>query len=192
MTMRAIYHKRVFHPAGLVSAVVALLLLATPLAAGAALLVPMDFSQTDHLKAYGLAYWCLEQGQSVEWLLNYRGGSFLLNAVPENEREARIRGISTEEISGSGLAAMYSEIEQNNMETVLLEKVPKIAVYVPPNVQPCIMRTSRASMASSTPASGTPSGTRTSKSCMRERQGRPDSSPSQSTRRPWRARSRST
>jgi hypothetical protein len=136
MTMRAIYHKRVFHPAGLVSAVVALLLLATPLAAGAALLVPMDFSQTDHLKAYGLAYWCLEQGQSVEWLLNYRGGSFLLNAVPENEREARIRGISTEEISGSGLAAMYSEIEQNNMETVLLEKVPKIAVYVPPNVQP--------------------------------------------------------
>jgi hypothetical protein len=96
----------------------------------------MDFSQSDHLKAYGLAYWSLERGRNVEWLLNYRGGSFLMDAIPDIEREARIRGVSVEEISGADLAAIYSEMETSNMESVLLEKAPKIAVYAPPNVQP--------------------------------------------------------
>ena len=124
-------------PLTLIAAVlIAALLACLPMSASAALLVPMDFVQTDHLRAYGLAYWCLERGQSVEWLLNYRGGSFLLNGLPENEREARIKGVLLEEVSGAGLAAIYSEIEQNNMEAILLEKSPRIAVYVPPNAQP--------------------------------------------------------
>ncbi len=104
--------------------------------AAAALLVPMDFAQTDHLRAYGLAFWSLERGQNVEWLLNYRGGSFLLSSHPEIGREARIKGVLIEEISGSDLASIYSEIEANNMESVLLEKAPRIAVYAPPNLQP--------------------------------------------------------
>ncbi len=116
-------------------AVTALSLL-VPLVASAALLVPMDLSQTDHLKAYGLAYWSLERGRNVEWLLNYRGGSFTMDAIPEIEREARIRGVYVEEISGADLAAIYSEMETSNMESVLLEKAPRIAVYAPPNVQP--------------------------------------------------------
>jgi len=105
-------------------------------AAASSVLVPMDFSQTDHLKAYGLAYWSLEHGQNVEWLLNYRGGSFLMNGLPEIEREARIRGVYFEELSAADVASIYAEIEENNMESVLLEKAPRIAVYAPPNVQP--------------------------------------------------------
>lgn len=112
------------------------LLLLVPTACRGALLVPMDFKQTDHLRAYGLAYWSLERGQNVEWLLNYRGGCFLLNDHPDIEREARIKGVYLEEISGAALATIYSEIESANMESVLLEMAPKIAVYAPPNIQP--------------------------------------------------------
>jgi hypothetical protein len=117
---------------------VALVLAVLPLPAlsSAALLVPMDFTQTDHLKAYGLAFWSLERGQNVEWLLNYRGGSFVVNDHPEIAREARIKGVYVEELSGSQLAAIYGEVEAENMEVVLLEKAPRIAVYAPPNIQP--------------------------------------------------------
>lgn len=102
----------------------------------ARILIPMDLDQSDHLRAYGLAYWCLEQGVNVEWLLNYRGGSFL---IPESDlvrHEAAVRGIRAQEVSGSELATLMSTIEHENMESVLLEKAPRIAVYVPPGNEP--------------------------------------------------------
>lgn len=92
----------------------------------------MDLKQTDHLKAYGVAYWTLEQGINVEWLLNYRGGSFLIDHYPAIERELRLRGVSFSIISGAEAAKIYAIIEENNMEVVLLEKAPAIAVYQSP------------------------------------------------------------
>src|SRR5262245_41215768 len=105
-------------------------------AAEAKLLIPMDDRQTDHLKAYGLTYWVLAQGQKGEWLLNYRGGSFLLADTPENEREANIRGVSFERVGGGQETAIRAEIADNNMEAVILEKAPRVAVYIPPNTPP--------------------------------------------------------
>ena len=95
-------------------------------------LIPMDLKQTDHLKAYGVAYWILEQGVNVEWLLNYRGGSFLMDYNNALERLCRIRGVSYSKISGSTAAQIYANIEENNMEVVLLEKAPVVAVYQSP------------------------------------------------------------
>ncbi len=113
-------------------ALLAALVLLAPAGARARLLIPMDLTQTDHLKAYGIAYFALEAGQTVEWLLNYRGGSFLLEDTPDNRRTALLRGVRLEETTGAGEAAIYGEIEQNNMDVMLLEKAPRIAVYVPP------------------------------------------------------------
>jgi hypothetical protein len=96
----------------------------------------MDLSQTNHLKAYGIAYWALTKGVNVEWLLNYRGGSFLMQIFPGLESEFLIRGIAIEKINSVAVNQIYAEIEQENMERVLLEKAPKIAVYTPPNKQP--------------------------------------------------------
>lgn len=92
----------------------------------------MDLKQTDHLKAYGVAYWTLEKGINVEWLLNYRGGSFLMDHNVAIERELRVRGVSYENTSGSQAAQIYATIEENNMEVVLLEKAPAIAIYQSP------------------------------------------------------------
>jgi len=113
-------------------------LLAVPFsgAYASALLVPMDLTQTNHLKAYGLAYYVLEKGENVRWLLNYRGGSFLL---PDNAAfllEAEARNVKVERVTGSDVATIMKTIEHENMEVVLLEKAPKIAVYAPPNKQP--------------------------------------------------------
>ena len=99
-------------------------------------LIPMDFSQTDHLKAYGVAYWSLQHGVNVEWLLNYRGGSFLMPVFPGLEAECRLRGVKYEIITASQVNNIYATIERENMERVLLEKAPKVAVYTPPNKQP--------------------------------------------------------
>ena len=112
----------------------ALLLLAG--SAHAKLLVPMDDSQTNHLKAYGLTYWALTKGVQAEWLLNYRGGSFLLPDDAATEREANIRGVSTEAVSGSAEATIRATIADENMEVVRLEKAPRVAVYIPPNAPP--------------------------------------------------------
>jgi len=104
--------------------------------ARAELLVPMDPVQTDHLRAYGLTYWALQQGFHGEWLLNYRGGSFLL---PDNARvssEAAVRGVLVEAVSGAQVAQIRAEIADNNMESVKLETAPRIAVYVPPTAPP--------------------------------------------------------
>ena len=100
------------------------------------ILIPMDFSQSDHLKSYGVAFWSLKQGINVEWLLNYRGGSFLIDSYSIIENECKLRGIVYEKINASILGSILAEIESNNMDIVLLEKKPKIAVYAPPGNQP--------------------------------------------------------
>ncbi len=100
------------------------------------LLIPMDQSQRNHLKAYGAAFWALERGAPVEWLLNYRGGSFLMRLDPLIEREVRIRGVDVSKISENETAHIYAEVDRNNMEVIRLEKAPKIAIYTPPNSQP--------------------------------------------------------
>jgi hypothetical protein len=118
--------------AGLVAAMA--VLLAVP--AGADLLVPMDLAQTDHLKAYGLAYWALERGESVEWLLNYRGGSFLLPDGESVIRQARVMGVHVEPVGAGDVAQIHTEIEASNMEVVLLETAPRVAIYAPPGFEP--------------------------------------------------------
>ena len=100
------------------------------------LLVPMDTPQRNHLKSYGLAFWILERGISVEWLLNYQGGAFLIEYHPLIASEAQIRGITSLQISAAQAAQIYAEIDESNMDGVNLEKAPKIAVYTPPNKQP--------------------------------------------------------
>ena len=104
-------------------------------AQGQKLFIPMDLKQTDHLKAYGVAYWALDHGVNVEWLLNYRSGSFLLDDQAEIERECRVRGVAFSTVGGSELAQMYADIEAGNMEVVMLEKAPEIGIYTPQNKQ---------------------------------------------------------
>ena len=105
---------------------------------GQKLLIPMDLSQTNHLKAYGIAFLALTKDVQVDWLLNYRGGSFMLDAIPDIVTECRIRGVSFDEVGGADAAAIYAEVqaEGSNTEVVRLEKAPKIAVYAPPGFRP--------------------------------------------------------
>lgn len=103
------------------------------------ILLPMDeVSQKNHLKAYGITYWCLDKQYKASWLLNYRGGSFLLPDAPEIRKECQIRGVSFEILSVSDANQILNEIASPsvNMETVVLEKAPKIAVYTPKGKQP--------------------------------------------------------
>ncbi len=100
------------------------------------LLVPMDDAQSDHLKAYGLTFGALKAGLKAEWLLNYRGGSFLLPDVDELRREAALDGIAIEPMDDATLAAVRTLIQNANMDSVPLEKAPKIAVYTPPDAAP--------------------------------------------------------
>jgi len=103
------------------------------------LLLPMDeTTQQNHLKAYGITYWCLSKDYKASWLLNYRGGSFLLPDVEEIRKECQIRGVSFEVLSDSEEALILNEISSpsQNMESVILEKAPKIAVYTPKGKQP--------------------------------------------------------
>src|SRR5690606_20903019 len=112
------------------------LALLAPLRAGAHdLLIPMDEAQSDHLKAYGAVYWALEQGISMDWLLNYRGGSFLAPDDDGLAAELRVRGVRYESVSGGPILA---EVESPavNMAAVRLEKTPKIAVYAPAQTLP--------------------------------------------------------
>ncbi|MCH7934678.1 MAG: asparagine synthetase B, partial [Gemmatimonadetes bacterium] len=104
--------------------------------AAQSLLVPMDRVQENHLKAYGLTYWALEQYGEAEWLLNYRGGSFLLPDMQGLRRQAALRGITIEAVSGADIAGIRAVIADSNMETVILEKAPKVAIYTPPNSTP--------------------------------------------------------
>jgi hypothetical protein len=114
-----------------------LALLAIP-AFATKLLIPMDGSQRDHLKAYGIAFWTLQRDVPVEWLLNYRGGSFMIDHFQAIEQECLVRGVTHQVIAEAQAAAILAEIAdpEVNMEAVKLEKAPKIAVYAPESFQP--------------------------------------------------------
>jgi hypothetical protein len=100
------------------------------------LLVPMDDQQQNHLKAYGLTFSALKAGMKAEWLLNYRGGSFLLPDTPELRRRAGLDGISAEAVDGGQVSAIRAEISNSNMDAIPLEKAPRVAVYTPPDAPP--------------------------------------------------------
>ncbi len=104
----------------------------------AQLLVPMDKSQSNHLKAYGIAYWVLQHGGEISWLLNYRGGSFLLPYSTEIESECMLRNVTAEVLSDARVNAIRYEIGDAaaNMDEVPLQKAPRIAVYSPKNKLP--------------------------------------------------------
>ncbi|MCX7954497.1 MAG: asparagine synthetase B [Bacteroidales bacterium] len=102
------------------------------------LLIPMDEEQTNHLKAYGIVYWVLQNGIEVQWLLNYRGGSFMCVYNIKIHNECNIRGVKCEIITDAKATSIIDYISQPdvNMDVVKLEKAPKIAVYAPPNKLP--------------------------------------------------------
>lgn len=103
------------------------------------ILLPMDeSSQKNHLKAYGITFWSLSKNYKASWLLNYRGGSFLLPDASEIRKECQIRGVSFEILSDAQQEKISNEIASpsQNMETVILERVPKIAVYTPKGKKP--------------------------------------------------------
>lgn len=102
------------------------------------ILIPMDDSQKNHLKAYGIAYYVLENDVTIEWLLNYRGGSFLMPHLGRLEDELIIRGVSYEVLADGQVNSIKRQIAspEVNQEVVQLEVAPKIAVYTPPGLQP--------------------------------------------------------
>ncbi|MBX9889558.1 MAG: asparagine synthetase B [Flavobacteriaceae bacterium] len=103
------------------------------------ILLPMDeTTQQNHLKAYGITFWCLSKEYKASWLLNYRGGSFLLPDVQEIRKECQIRGVSFEILSDTEQESILNQIASpsQNMESVVLEKAPKIAVYTPKGKMP--------------------------------------------------------
>ncbi|MCH7770371.1 MAG: asparagine synthetase B [Bacteroidetes bacterium] len=102
------------------------------------ILIYMDLNQTDHLKAYGITFRAIGNGYKSDWLLNYRGGSFLIDYDSKITAECRLKGVGFQEVSFSEAADIYSWVQsdENNMDVVRLEKSPKIAVYVPPGFQP--------------------------------------------------------
>jgi len=113
-------------------------LLLTAVCRAASILIPMDEGQQNHLKAYGITYLALKKGLDTEWLLNYRGGSFLMKYTQEIESECKIRGVSYEVLADGKVNMILNEINDPsvNMEMVKLEKAPKIAVYSPKNKLP--------------------------------------------------------
>ena len=115
-----------------------MVLMATTALPQGKIVIPMDLQQTDHLKAYGIAYWALTKNLQVDWLLNYRGGAFMVDENPVVAAECRVRGVTAGTISQSGAAQIYAEVQQddNNMDVVRLEKAPRVAVYVPPGFHP--------------------------------------------------------
>jgi hypothetical protein len=105
-------------------------------AAAQTLLVPMDRSQANPLKAYGVVYDALSGGERAEWLLNYRGGSFLVPDLPSVRERAALAGVDVEPLDGRGLARVRAEMGEGNRESVPLDRAPRIAVYTPPTSVP--------------------------------------------------------
>ena len=105
-------------------------------AAAQHLLLPMDDAQRNHLKAYGVAFAVLKAERKSEWFLNYRGGSFLIPDLAEFRKRSTLDGVSFEPVDAAGLAAIRAEMAGGNMETVVLERAPRIAIYTPPNAPP--------------------------------------------------------
>jgi hypothetical protein len=102
------------------------------------ILIPMDETQKNHLKAYGIAYWILKNGGTTQWLLNYKGGSFMFPYTTDYEKECTIRGVTFDVIADARANAILVEIgnPEVNMDAVKLEKCPKVAVYSPKTKQP--------------------------------------------------------
>jgi hypothetical protein len=102
------------------------------------LLIPMDETQTNHLKAYGIAFWVLKQDIQISWLLNYRGGSYLMPYSQSFEKECKIRNVFSQVIADAQANAILQEIADPgvNMDEMQLQKVPRIAVYSPKNKLP--------------------------------------------------------
>lgn len=100
------------------------------------ILLPMDDAQTNHLKAYGITFAALADGVRSEWLINYRGGSFLLPDLPGLRRSASLAGVSFEALDGATISDIRRTIADGNMDAVPLEKAPRIAVYAPPQSMP--------------------------------------------------------
>jgi hypothetical protein len=103
---------------------------------GPQILIPMDERQTNHLKAYGVTYRAVQRGTHAEWFLNYRGGSFVLADDGALARDAALAGVTLDPISDAALAGVRATIADANMDTIPLEKAPRVAVYVPPNATP--------------------------------------------------------
>ena len=118
-----------------VAFVTLLLAVAMPLRAQF-LLVPMDDGQRNHLKAYGVTFLALKNGQKVEWMLNYRGGAFLLPDAPDLRRRSALEGVSVEPIGDAAVVAIRAEIAGGNMDVVVLERAPRVAIYRPANQPP--------------------------------------------------------
>lgn len=112
------------------------LLLSFSFLAAQRMLIPMDLAQTDHLKCYGIAYHALQRGINVEWLLNYRGGSFLMNLDPDIEKECRANALVYQLITPAQEIEIRKTIENSNMDAIILEKPPRIAVYMPQTKDP--------------------------------------------------------
>ncbi|HTI60895.1 MAG TPA: hypothetical protein VL525_17865 [Mucilaginibacter sp.] len=108
------------------------------MARAASILIPMDEEQKDHLKSYGIAYWILKNGEEVDWLLNYRGGSFMLKYNQAVENECKVRGVSYEVLPDAKVNEIIAQVSDPsvNMDLVKLEKAPKMAVYSPKNKLP--------------------------------------------------------
>lgn len=100
------------------------------------ILVPMDESQQNHLRAYGLTYLALKNGDRAEWWINYRGGSFLLPDSPAIRRKAALDGVTFMPIDATAIAAARREISQSNMDAIPLEKAPRVAIYAAPKSPP--------------------------------------------------------
>ncbi len=102
------------------------------------ILIPMDKTQSNHLKAYGIAYWMLQNEVEIDWLLNYRGGSFMVKYLPNFENELIVRGVSYKVVSDAQYNQVLNEIASpsSNTDVMKLEKAPKIAVYTPKSKQP--------------------------------------------------------
>ena len=115
-----------------------LFLMITGQSFAAYLIIPMDESQRDHLKAYGVTFWVIQNGIEAQWLLNYRGGSFLMKFYKDIENECVVRGVSYEVIADVQASQILNEIARPevNMDALKLEKAPRIAVYSPKNKQP--------------------------------------------------------
>ena len=103
---------------------------------GGLLLLPMDEAQANHLKAYGLAYDAIKRGGHTEWLLNYRGGSFFVPDDGVVRRNATLAGVTVEGVAGAQELAIRGAIEQGNMDAIVLERAPRVAIYAPPFAQP--------------------------------------------------------
>ncbi|AMC09915.1 asparagine synthetase B [Lutibacter profundi] len=123
----------------LIKIIIAYLIFFTHSVYASFILIPMDaVTQTNHLKAYGITYWSLQQGNKVQWLLNYEGGSFLLEDNEATRNECKIRGVTFQVISDTQAIQILEKISSpsQNMDAIILEKAPKIAVYSPKSKLP--------------------------------------------------------